>query len=86
MVEEAAAMPYRILSYTWVTGTGPRGGKVNIGKHKYDLLNMMVIEHKAEVVARFACDPLGGKLQVYGLVAKVPKPPPAWPGSTPIEP
>jgi hypothetical protein len=63
----------RMLSAMWVTGTGPRGGKVSVGKGRYDALNMMVIEGKAEVILRFRTDSIGpsSPLLAYGLMVRI---------------
>jgi hypothetical protein len=65
-----------LLSAMWVTGKGPRGGKVSAGKGRYDTINMMVIEGKAEVLLRFRSEnhsgvTTKGHLDVYGLMIKV---------------
>lgn len=68
--EEALRHPLRLLEATWITGTGPRGGKVSIGKGRYDALDMMVIEKKAEVVARWRAEPHYANLTLCGIVIR----------------
>jgi hypothetical protein len=70
---EAGENRGRLLSALWITGKGPRGGKVNIGQHRYDALNLLVIENKAEVVSRFSGTPTFATLQVHGIVIRFPK-------------
>lgn len=70
---EASTNKGRLLSALWIKGKGPRGGKVNIGQVRYDALNMLVIEHKAEVVSRFVGTAHYADLQVTGIVIRYPK-------------
>lgn len=70
---EAGGNRGRLLSALWVHGKGPKGGKVNIGQGRYDALNLLVIEGKAEVVARFNGAPHYAELQVTGIVIRFPK-------------
>lgn len=68
---EANHTSQRILSATWIYGKGPRGGKVNIGKRRYDILNLMVIEDKAEVIGRFQSPAFYAGLSVTGIIVRV---------------
>jgi len=70
---EAGENRGRLLTALWVHGKGPRGGKVNIGQARYDALNLLVIENKAQVVARFTATPHYAELNVVGLVIRFPK-------------
>ena len=71
LAREAKHSPQRILAATWIHGTGPRGGKVSIGKGRYDVLNMMVIEDKAEVIGRFSTPEFYAGLSVTGIIVRL---------------
>ena len=71
LLREAKGSPQRILSATWIHGQGPRGGKVSIGKGRYDVLNLMVIEDKAEVIGRFQTPEFYAGLSVTGIIVRV---------------
>jgi len=70
---EAGENKARLLSAVWITGKGPRGGKVNIGQPRYDALNMLAIEHKAEVVSRFVGTSHYAQFQIVGIVVRMTK-------------
>lgn len=70
LLREAKGTPQRILSATWINGKGPRGGKVSIGKGRYDALNLMVIEGKAEVIGRFHTPEFYAGLSVVGIIVR----------------
>lgn len=71
ILREVQGVPQRIASATWIWGKGPRGGKVSIGKGRYDVLNLMVIEHKAEVIGRFNTPQFYAGLTVTGIIVRV---------------
>jgi hypothetical protein len=71
LAREAKIAPQRIVSATWINGKGPRGGKVSIGKGRYDTLNLMVIEGKAEVIGRFQTPPFYAGLTMVGIIARI---------------
>lgn len=71
ILSEVIGVPQRIASATWIHGTGPRGGKVSIGKGRYDVLNLMVIEGKAEVIGRFNTPEFYAGLSVTGIIVRV---------------
>jgi len=71
MAREAKHSPQRIIAATWIHGQGPRGGKVSIGKGRYDVLNLMVIEDKAEVIGRFQTPEFYAGLSVTGIIVRI---------------
>ena len=85
---EAGHNTLRMLEATWITGTGPRGGRINVGQARYDMLNMLVIEDKAEVVARFSASQMTasvGKLEIMGLIIRFPKIKEVLPVAVPVQ-
>ena len=71
---EAGENKGRLLTALWVRGTGPRGGKVSIGQPRYEALELLAIEGKAQVVFRFTSTGFHwGELEAVGIVIRFPK-------------